>query len=282
MTITIGSQTNVPDPGSPITSPWPQDTARKLVHQFATVALRNAWGTRPQGAMAFTVDNNVLAVWNGSVWHEIGYQDGVDAKVSKSGDSMSGPLTVNGTIQTGSGDGIASTGISTQVNGRINTLQNTGGQPNLYCDRVVSGASAAGEKYVLFQRIGTNIGSISIATATSVGFNTTSDPRLKQVTDDVPDAADLAQALGHAVFRGRWIDPATDLPEVGGAEWIMASSHDVQDVAPFAVTGERDAVDDDGHIVPQQVNYPALVPLLFAALAQAIDRIDALEGGTTT
>jgi hypothetical protein len=62
--------------------------------------------------------------------------------------------------------------------------------------------------------------------------------------------------------------------------WDFLSSHDVEDVAAYAVYGERDAVDETGAPIWQQVSYPDLVPLLFAALANALDRIDALEGAT--
>ena len=62
-----------------------------------------------------------------------------------------------------------------------------------------------------------------------------------------------------------------------GDTFDFLSSHDIEDVAGYAVSGERDATDDDGNPVLQQVNYPALVPLLFAALADALARIDALE-----
>jgi hypothetical protein len=71
MPITIGSQTNVPDPGSPIASPWSQDTARKLVHTFANVTARDAWLSPPDGAMAVTVDTDQLWQRKGAVWVEL-------------------------------------------------------------------------------------------------------------------------------------------------------------------------------------------------------------------
>jgi hypothetical protein len=52
---------------------------------------------------------------------------------------------------------------------------------------------------------------------------------------------------------------------------------EVQPIVPIAVTGEPDAVDEDGNIEAQQMDYSKLVPLLTAALQEALDRIDALE-----
>lgn len=206
-------------------------------------------------------------------------------KVAKTGDTMNGTLYQVRDPATGSGAEIRlDGGIRASVTAAGGSGLNT---PNLQFGR---GAAAAGvgAVFVSFRvdpstnltPMTTQIGSITQATASTVAYNTTSDPRLKQVTGDAADALELVAALGATAFRGRWLDPSTREVEEGGEEWIMLSSHDIEDVAPFAVSGDRDAVDDDGRVVPQQVNYPALVPLLAAALAQALARIKALEGGT--
>lgn len=67
MPTTIGSQTNVPAPGDPITSPWHQDTAKKIVHVFASIAARDAWAAPPNGAVcqapAGTWYNRISGAW---------------------------------------------------------------------------------------------------------------------------------------------------------------------------------------------------------------------------
>jgi hypothetical protein len=75
MPITIGSQTDVPDAGDPIVSPWYQDTAKKLVHHFPSIAARNGWTTRPAGAMAVTTDTDQLWMWDGAAWIEYARAD---------------------------------------------------------------------------------------------------------------------------------------------------------------------------------------------------------------
>ena len=119
-------------------------------------------------------------------------------------------------------------------------------------------------------------------------YNYTSDPRLKTPkpaarggdSDGIGDAAERVQQLGAQAWVGQWVD--THSGEAVGGDWDFLSSHDIEDVAPYAVTGERDAVagppqnegePEEGSPVYQQVNYPALVPLLTAALSQALDRI---------
>ena len=62
-------------------------------------------------------------------------------------------------------------------------------------------------------------------------------------------------------------------------------AHELDAVIPEAVTGEKDAVDDEGEPMYQGIDQSKLVPLLTAALQEAIGkiedltaRLDALEG----
>jgi hypothetical protein len=58
-------------------------------------------------------------------------------------------------------------------------------------------------------------------------------------------------------------------------------AHEVQDIVPEAITGEKDAVDDDGNPVYQGIDQSKLVPLLTAALQEAIAKIESLEARLT-
>ena len=68
MTRVIGSQSDVPDIGDPIVSPWYQDTAKKIVHTFATSTARDAWTDPPNGAVCVTVDTSVAWIRKAGVW----------------------------------------------------------------------------------------------------------------------------------------------------------------------------------------------------------------------
>lgn len=52
---------------------------------------------------------------------------------------------------------------------------------------------------------------------------------------------------------------------------------ELQEVAPFAVIGNKDAVDQDGNPIYQNIKYAALVPDLVAALQWCINKINMLE-----
>lgn len=189
------------------------------------------------------------------------------AKVPLAGGRMTGPLWV--------GDYPTTVGTQQTVAGQYLSRVSDGAAASVLLDRTGAGAAAA-QIFATFARIGVPVGSITMgANLTSVAYNTTSDERLKHVDGDIVDAADRVRSLGGRAFRGRWLHPDTGEPH--GETCDLLYAHDVDDVAPYAVTGERGAVDADGNIVPQQVDYPSLVPLLVAALAAAFDRIDALE-----
>jgi hypothetical protein len=55
-------------------------------------------------------------------------------------------------------------------------------------------------------------------------------------------------------------------------------AHEAQAVVPECITGTKDEVDDDGNPVYQGIDQSKLVPLLTAALQEAIGRIETLEG----
>ena len=54
-------------------------------------------------------------------------------------------------------------------------------------------------------------------------------------------------------------------------------AHEAAEVVPEAVHGEKDAVDSDGNPILQQIDQSKLVPLLTAALKEAILKIENLE-----
>ena len=58
-------------------------------------------------------------------------------------------------------------------------------------------------------------------------------------------------------------------------------AHEAQAGVPECVTGEKDAVDDDGNPVYQGIDQSKLVPLLTAALQEAIAEIETLKARLT-
>jgi len=120
---------------------------------------------------------------------------------------------------------------------------------------------------VAIRREGSQVGSISVTT-TATTYNTSSDYRLKEDLQPIADACARLMALKPVNFAWK-----SDGSRVDG---FLA--HEAQEVVPEAVTGQKDAIDEDGNPEYQGIDQSKLVPLLVAALQDALRRIEALEG----
>jgi hypothetical protein len=118
-----------------------------------------------------------------------------------------------------------------------------------------------------FYRDTTVVGTISVTT-TATAYNTSSDYRLKENVTPVTDGITRLNQLKPSRFNFI-ADPDTVV------DGFLA--HEAAEVVPEAVTGEKDAVDDDGNPVHQGIDQSKLVPLLTAALQEALAEIEALK-----
>jgi len=105
------------------------------------------------------------------------------------------------------------------------------------------------------------VGSIT-TTGSTTAYNTTSDYRLKQDIEPLTGAVDRVIQLKPASFAFK---TAPDTRVDG----LIA--HEVQEVCPQAVVGERDGPE------MQQVDYSKLVPLLIGAVQELTRRLELLE-----
>jgi hypothetical protein len=111
-------------------------------------------------------------------------------------------------------------------------------------------------------------GSVTYNASTGViQYNTTSDYRAKTLNGLLQNASDSVASL--SVYEGTMNGATQSMP--------MMVAHEVQEVAPYCVTGEKDATDENGESVYQQLDYNSMVPLLTAALQEALAKIETLE-----
>lgn len=120
---------------------------------------------------------------------------------------------------------------------------------------------------ISFSRGGVLIGSVGLATA-GVSFNTTSDYRLKTALEPLSRAAERLKQLNP--LRYEFVSHQGQ-----GLDGFLA--HEVAEVVPEAVTGAKDGMDGQGLPVWQQLDQTRLIPLLVAALQEALARIESLE-----
>ena len=155
---------------------------------------------------------------------------------------------------------------------------------------IVSGATSS-LQVVQFRNPNGKIGTI-VMDGSNTAYNTSSDYRLKENVETLSGAITRVKALKPKRFS--WIADEEDGANVDG---FLA--HEAATVVPEAVTGTKDEVevwadgdelpdgvsvgdnklDDDGNTIPeiQGIDQSKLVPLLTAALQEAITKIETLE-----
>ena len=120
---------------------------------------------------------------------------------------------------------------------------------------------------VRFHRQGSDVGSIDVTTSATT-YNTSSDYRLKENVIPISDGIARVKQLSPKRFNFI-VDADTTV------DGFLA--HEAQSVVPEAVTGAHNEVDNEGNPVMQGIDHSKLVPLLTAALQEAITKIEALE-----
>jgi len=178
-------------------------------------------------------------------------------------------------------------GISLRSDGRYSSIVGEAAALNI-------GRHTSTGPVAQFYYAGNIVGSTSV-TASATAYNTSSDYRLKTDAQPMTGASARVQALNPVNFE--WIADGTRV------DGFLA--HEAQAVVPEAVTGTQDAMmeeeyevtpavlDDDGNettaavmgtrSVPdyQGIDQSKLVPLLTAALQEALTKIDDLESRLT-
>ena len=119
---------------------------------------------------------------------------------------------------------------------------------------------------LVFTRSGTDVGNISV-TSSATSYNTGSDYRLKENVTAISDGITRLKTLKPSRFNFK-VDKDTTV------DGFIA--HEVTAV-PEAITGTKDEVDSDNNPVYQGIDQSKLVPLLTAALQEAVAKIETLE-----
>ena len=118
-------------------------------------------------------------------------------------------------------------------------------------------------EFMYFQNQGANIGGIlGTSNGTQVIFSTTSDYRLK---------TDFKSFNGlDVVNKIKTYDYAWKLDQ---SRMYGVKAHELHEVLPYAVSGNKDAVDVQGKIIPQMVDYSKLTPILVKAIQEQDEKI---------
>lgn len=136
--------------------------------------------------------------------------------------------------------------------------------------RRTTNTNTTNRSYIDFRRSssvgGQIVGSIT-CDQDSTNYGQSSDYRLKDDIKNINSSCETLSLLKPINFR--WIS--------SGKRVDGFIAHELAEVIPAAVTGEKDGVDELGEPVYQGIDQSKIVPLLTAALQEALARIEALE-----
>jgi hypothetical protein len=221
----------------------------------------------------------------------VGINDDTPAqKLSVTGNiAATGDITATGNLSVGSPpDNFPAnnaSGSGTYINsaGRIITLCESNSGMNVGRHTTVGSVA-------IFYYSGSSVGDISV-TGSGTAYNVTSDYRLKENVSPIQGASEIVKAMRPCTYTHKYDD----------AWYDGFLAHELQELHPRAVTGEKDAMQDEefevtpavldegGAVVTeavmgtrsvpkyQGVDYSKLTPILTAALQEALNKIDALE-----
>ena len=152
-------------------------------------------------------------------------------------------------------------------------VQDTDYQPTLSTSnpviRLQNNFDATNGRYMMtFQRYSTTSsirGSI-LTTNSGTTYNTSSDYRLKTNARDF-NALDLIEKIPVYDFKWKHIDNRD----------YGCFAHELAEIIPNAVTGEKDAVAEDGEADYQQADYSKIVPVLVKAIQELEAKVKTLE-----
>jgi len=131
----------------------------------------------------------------------------------------------------------------------------------------LDGPSGTTFSYMYFTSAGSYRGAIN-PTSTGINYASASDYRLKENVIKLQNSTERLKKLKPSNFNFLE-DPSETV------DGFIA--HELQEVVPGAVTGKKDAVGFDGKPNYQGVDQSKIVPLLTAALQEAISKIEQLE-----
>jgi len=150
---------------------------------------------------------------------------------------------------------------TTIANGRIEA---TGNDNIMVTNQTDTGSGAKNILYIL--RNTNYVGGIT-CTNTTTSFPTSSDYRLKQDIAPMTGALNKVAALKPVTYR--W--------KLDGSDGEGFIAHELAEVCPHAVTGAKDAVDEDGNPKYQGIDVSFLVATLTAAIQELKAEFDAYK-----
>ena len=163
----------------------------------------------------------------------------------------------------GTGQALDVYGVGNNHAAHFQTNDTTGGSHAAWFQRIGSTGSLIG---LYYSGSTTLVGNITTNGSTTT-YGTSSDYRLKENVEPLDSGIDTITALNPVKYEWK-------LSGLYGEGFI---AHELQEVIPEAVNGEKDAVEADGTISPQNIDMSKIVPHLVAAVQELKAELDAAK-----
>ena len=188
---------------------------------------------------------------------------------SPSGHTLIGSDANNQNIKIGVGGSgnIQLAAVNTGYAVSVHNDANSDGGKGIQCMAGVDSGGDGGVNFQVATGNGTQVGLISWSNTTTT-YATSSDYRLKE------NVVPLANALTRIDQFKPYNFNFKDNPDLLMDGFL---AHEVDEILPYAVVGDKDAVNEDGTIDPQSMDSSHLIPLLVKAVQELSAKVTALE-----
>jgi hypothetical protein len=154
---------------------------------------------------------------------------------------------------------LGTVGIESAAGGFIQSTVTS--DASLFCNRLATDGET-----IKFYRQTLQVGNIAVTTLATT-YNSISDYRLKEAVQPLVGGLARVSALKPSIYK--W--------KVNGSDGEGFLAHELASVVSAAVTGEKDAVNEDGSINAQSIDMSRIVPILVAAIQELTARVQTLE-----
>ena len=130
--------------------------------------------------------------------------------------------------------------------------------------------------HIDFMEEGTRRGTIMGSNGSNVAFTPGSDYRWKENVIDLTSTEGIDYCKNLKPRKFNWIDNRINTGKINTVNGFIA--HEVEEAGiGHLVFGEKDAVNEDGSINGQTLDYAGLTPILAAAVKGLISKVETLE-----
>ena len=182
---------------------------------------------------------------------------------------VTGATTLSSTLAAGNTTITGSTVAAFKVNSsRADAVYCQDGDNNTAGQIDLKNTGAASGNFMVYRNSASTVaGTISHSGSTTVAYNTSSDYRLKEKVKPMAGALEKVLLLKPVTYT--WIEDKTP------GEGFIA--HELQEISPNCVTGEKDGLDKDGSPIYQGVDVSFLVATLTSAIQELAAKVAKLE-----